>query len=329
MNAQDRLEAAGTPTLARTRDELASALAAQGVAGLATAQPTADGRHGRLAARAVVMTMGALHAGHLALVAAAKASAEHVVVTIFVNPLQFGPGEDLDRYPRDLAGDLALLTGPGLLGAGDVVFAPSPEVVYPDGDPVVRVSAGRFGEVLETLTRVGHLDGVLTVVLKLLHLTRPDMAMFGQKDAQQVAAVRRMVRDLDLPVDIREVATVRDADGLALSSRNAYLSPAERTRALTLGRSVLAAHDAADRPGATPADVRAAARAELARADLELEYAELVDPATFQAVADRFVGPAVFAVAARVGATRLIDNAWVMLGDPTAHTATERTEVSR
>ncbi len=329
MNAQDRLEAAGTPTLARTRDELASALAAQGVAGHAAAQPTADGRHGRLPARAVVMTMGALHGGHLALVAAAKTSAKHVVVTIFVNPLQFGPGEDLARYPRDLAGDVALLTGPGLLGAGDVVFAPSPEVVYPDGDPVVRVSAGRLGEVLETLARPGHLDGVLTVVLKLVHLIGPDVAMFGQKDAQQVAAVRRMVRDLEVPVEVREVATVRDVDGLALSSRNAYLRPAERTRALALGRIVRAAHDAADRPGATPADVRASARAELARADLELEYAELVDPATFEAVDDRFVGPAVFAVAARVGVTRLIDNAWVMLGDPTAHTATERTEVSR
>ncbi|HEX7805762.1 MAG TPA: pantoate--beta-alanine ligase, partial [Cellulomonas sp.] len=332
----------GTPTLARTRDELASALAAQGAPGLAPAQLAAGGRSGRLPARAVVMTMGALHAGHLALVAAAKASAQHVVVTIFVNPLQFGPGEDLDRYPRDLAGDLALLTGPGLLGAGDVVFAPTPDVVYPDGDPVVRVCAGRFGEVLETVARPGHLDGVLTVVLKLLHLTRPDVAMFGQKDAQQVAAVRRMVRDLDVPVDVREVATVRDADGLALSSRNAYLSPAERTRALALGRSVRAAHDAADRPGATPADVRAAARAVLAGADIELEYAELVDPATFEAVDDQFTGPAVLAVAARVGATRLIDNAWVMLGDPRAHTAhtlpahaasdrtaTERTEASR
>ncbi|HZL02222.1 MAG TPA: pantoate--beta-alanine ligase [Cellulomonas sp.] len=329
MSAQDRLEAAGTPTLARTRDELATALAAQAAPGLATAQRAEGARSGRLPARAVVMTMGALHAGHLALVVAAKASAQHVVVTIFVNPLQFGPGEDLDRYPRDLAGDLALLSGPGLLGAGDVVFAPAPEVVYPDGDPVVRVGAGRFGEVLETLARPGHLDGVLTVVLKLVHLIRPEVALFGQKDAQQVAAVRRMVRDLDVPVDVREVATVRDVDGLALSSRNAYLSPAERTRALALGRSVRAAHDAADRPGATRADVRAAARAELAGADVELEYAELVDPATFEAVDDWFAGPAVLAVAARVGATRLIDNAWVMLGGPTAHTATERTEASR
>ncbi|MGV8977877.1 MAG: pantoate--beta-alanine ligase [Cellulomonas sp.] len=324
MNAQDRFGVMCAPTLARTRDELAMALRAAGAAG-----PAAGGHHDRLPARAVVMTMGALHAGHLALVAAAKSSATHVVVTIFVNPLQFGPGEDLDSYPRDLDGDLALLTGPGLLGAGDVVFAPTPEVVYPDGDPVVRVSAGRFSEVLESVARPGHLDGVLTVVLKLLHLIQPDVAMFGQKDAQQVAAVRRMVRDLDVPVDIREVATVRDTDGLALSSRNAYLSPAERTRALALGRTVRAAHEAADRPGAIPAGVRAAARAELAGADLELEYAELIDPATFETVDDLFVGPAVFAVAARVGATRLIDNAWVTLGDLTAHTATERTEASR
>jgi pantoate--beta-alanine ligase len=329
MSAQDRPHAAGGPTLARTRDELAAALAAQAVT------PSVRSPGGRalsgesLPARAVVMTMGALHAGHLALVAAATSSAAHVVVTIFVNPLQFGPGEDLDRYPRDLDGDLALLSGPGLLGPGDVVFAPTPEVVYPDGDPVVRVSSGRFGEVLETVARPGHLDGVLTVVLKLLHLTSPDVAWFGQKDAQQVAAVRGMVRDLDVPVVVREVATVRDVDGLALSSRNAYLSLAERGRALALGRAVRAAHDAADRPDATADDVRAAGRAELGRPGVELEYAELVDPGTFEAVDDEFAGPAVFAVAARVGATRLIDNAWVMLGGPHARPTAERSEATR
>jgi pantoate--beta-alanine ligase len=334
MSAHDRHQAAAGPTLARTRDELAAVLAARALTPGALTPGARSQRAGatsgaELPTRAVVMTMGALHAGHLALVAAARSSAAQVVVTIFVNPLQFGPGEDLDRYPRDLGGDLALLSGPGLLGPGDVVFAPTPEVVYPDGDPVVRVSSGRFGEVLETVARPGHLDGVLTVVLKLLHLTRPDVAWFGQKDAQQVAAVRGMVRDLDVPVEIREVATVRDPDGLALSSRNAYLSPVERDRALALGRAVRAAHDAADRPDVTPDDVRAAGRTELARPGVELEYAELVDPETFEAVDDRFAGPAVFAVAARVGATRLIDNAWVMLGGPHARPTAERSEATR
>lgn len=217
----------GTPTLARTRGEVASALAADG------------------SSRAVVMTMGALHAGHLSLVRHARELADQVVVTIFVNPLQFGAGEDLSRYPRDLEGDLALLTGEGLLGAGDVVLAPTPDVMYPDGDPLVRVSAGPLGDVLEGAVRPGHFDGVLTVVLKLLHLTRPDVALFGRKDAQQLAAVRRMVRDLDVPVEVVGVPLVRDADGLALSSRNAYLSPDERVRALGLSRALRAAQDAA------------------------------------------------------------------------------------
>lgn len=281
---------AGAPTLARTRAELAQALA---------------GRTGR---RAVVMTMGALHAGHLALVREARARGEQVVVTIFVNPLQFGPAEDLDRYPRDLEGDLASLTGPDLLGAGDVVFAPSPDVVYPDGDPLVRVAAGPVGTVYEGAVRPGHLDGVLTVVLKLMHLTAPDVALFGRKDVQQLAAVARMVRDLDVPVEVLGVPTERDADGLALSSRNVYLSADERERALSLSRALAAGRDAAA-AGAGPDEVRAATRAVLTAAGLEPDYVALVDLATFADVVDRpATGTAVLAVAARVGATRLIDN---------------------
>ena len=264
--------------------------------------------------RAVVMTMGALHAGHLALVRRARELADHVVVTIFVNPLQFGPTEDLDRYPRDLEGDLALLSGDGLLREGDVVFAPTPAVMYPQGDPVVRVTAGRIGEVLEGGFRPGHLDGVLTVVLKLMHLTRPGVALFGQKDAQQLAAVRRMVRDLDVPLTVVGVPIVRDADGLALSSRNAYLTADERRRALSLSRSLAAARSASDEGGA-PDEVLAAAVAVLTGAEGvdSLDYAALVDPSSFEEVAPGSAGPALLVLAARIGATRLIDNGEVTL----------------
>lgn len=284
----------GAPTLARTRADLDRALAR-----------AADAPAPR---RAVVMTMGALHAGHLALVREARARAEQVVVTIFVNPLQFGAGEDLDRYPRDLDGDLGLLTGVDLLGAGDVVLAPTPDEVYPDGDPVVRVSAGSIGTVHEGAVRPGHLDGVLTVVLKLLHLTAPDVALFGRKDVQQLVAVTRMVRDLDVPVEVVGVPTVRDADGLALSSRNAYLSADERTQALALSRS-LAAGRAAAQAGGTPDDVRAATRAVLDAAGVATDDLALVDPTTFADLDGRpAAGTAVLAVAGRVGSTRLIDN---------------------
>jgi len=258
--------------------------------------------------RAVVMTMGALHAGHLALVHRARELADVVVVTIFVNPLQFGPDEDLDRYPRDLDRDLELLEEAG----ADVVFAPASDVVYPEGDPVVRVSAGAIGAALEGATRPGHLDGVLTVVLKLLHLTSPDVALFGRKDAQQLAAVSRMVADLDVPVEILGVETVREADGLAMSSRNAYLSARERERALALSRA-LRAGGAVAVDGA--AAVLAAARAELAGAELDLDYLALVDPERFAEVDEGFTGRAVLAVAARVGATRLIDNVELELGE--------------
>lgn len=303
------LAAKQTPELARTREELELAFA-----GLPAPAAGASGRPYR---RAVVMTMGALHAGHFSLVARARELADQVVVTIFVNPLQFGVGEDLERYPRDLEGDLALLARAG----ADVVFAPTQEVVMPGGDPVVRVSAGRLGTVLEGVTRPGHLDGVLTIVLKLLHLTRPDVAVFGQKDAQQVMAVQRMVLDLDVPTAILAAPTVRDADGLALSSRNAYLSPAERTRALVLHRALAAAELAAQVPGADADDVRAAAHAALAGAELALDYVALVDPGTAEEVPAAHRGPAVLAVAAVVGTTRLIDNVPLLLGERTGAVA--------
>lgn len=242
---------------------------------------------------AVVMTMGALHAGHAALVREARQRADSVVVTIFVNPLQFAAGEDLDTYPRTLEADLDVCAREG----ADVVFAPTPDVVYPT-QPVVRVQAGALGEVFEGEVRPGHVDGMLTVVLKLLHLVHPDVALFGQKDAQQLASIRAMVRDLDVGVDVVGVPTVRESDGLALSSRNRRLSAAERTAALSLwralatgdvtaGRAVLAAE-----PGVVP------------------DYFERVRSSDFG------VDPAgdLLVVAARVGSTRLIDNAVLPTG---------------
>lgn len=288
-----------TPQLVRTADGLRSLPAAQ--------------------ERAVVMTMGALHEGHAALVRAARERVGpdgQVVVTVFVNPLQFGAGEDLDRYPRTLEADLVVA---GKEGA-DVVFAPPAEEVYPGGEPQVRLAAGPMGERLEGASRPGHFDGMLTVVAKMLHLTAPDSAFFGQKDAQQLALVRRMVRDLNFPVEVVGVPTVREPDGLALSSRNRFLSAAERDSARELSHALRAA-EAAARSG--PAAALDAARTVLARAaraepPVVLDYAELVDPATFLPVGGPGAvrgGEALLAVAARVGATRLIDNARLFPGE--------------
>ncbi|MCA6092332.1 pantoate--beta-alanine ligase [Streptomyces sp. SCA3-4] len=270
-------------------------------------------REGR---RAVVMTMGALHEGHATLVREARRLAGpdgQVVVTVFVNPLQFGPGEDLDRYPRTLDADVLLA---GQAGA-DVVFAPADDEVYPGGQPQVRITAGPMGERLEGASRPGHFDGVLTVVAKLLHLTAPDLALFGQKDAQQLALIRRMARDLNFPVEIVGVPTVREGDNLALSSRNRYLSDADRASALELSRALLTGAAALE---AGPAAVRRSARAVLdAAAGMEppvvLDYLALIDPADFTEVADDHSGEAVLAVAARVGTTRLIDNVHLTFGE--------------
>ncbi|MFB8401731.1 pantoate--beta-alanine ligase [Streptomyces sp. NPDC055912] len=347
LSARDRA-ASGRPVrhrpagLLRTAEDLRDAAARFG----------APGRN------AVVMTMGALHEGHASLVRAARervGDQGFVVVTVFVNPLQFGAGEDLDRYPRTLEADLEVAFGAG----ASAVFAPSVDEVYPGGEPQVRITAGPMGELLEGASRPGHFDGMLTVVAKLLHLTAPDLAFFGQKDAQQLALIRRMARDLNFPVEIVGVPTVRETDGLALSSRNRYLSADERRTALALSGALFAARDrlaaqealrarAAALPGTqdraealsrlgearAAADahavaqaaegcgagaVRAAARTVLddasrAEPPLVLDYLALVDPADFTEVADDHDGEAILAVAARVGATRLIDNVPLLLG---------------
>ena len=262
--------------------------------------------------RAVVMTMGALHQGHAALIRAAReyaGAAGTVVVTVFVNPLQFGAGEDLDRYPRTLEADLELAAAAG----ADVVFAPPVEEVYPGGEPQVRLSAGPMGTRFEGAVRPGHFDGMLTVVAKLLHLTRPDAAFFGEKDGQQLALIRRMAQDLNFPVRIVGVPTVREPDGLALSSRNRFLSAADRAEALALSRALFAGRDAA---ADGPAAVREAAAKTLAgtAAGTGLDYLALIDPADFTEV-DRedFHGEAVLALAAKIGTTRLIDNVRISL----------------
>jgi pantoate--beta-alanine ligase len=252
--------------------------------------------------------MGALHEGHATLVREARRTCEAVIVTVFLNPLQFGPSEDLARYPRTFDSDLALCTREGV----DVVFAPAPDVVYPDGDPGVRVSAGRLGELLEGRSRPGHFDGVLTVVAKLLHLTTPDAAYFGQKDAQQLLLIRRMVRDLDFGCEVVAVPTVREADGLAMSSRNTYLTALDREVALTLVRA-LKAGEAAAPEGASA--VRRAARTVLVAEPLVLvDYLVLVHPESLDDVPEWYSGPALLAVAGRVGTTRLIDNALLTVG---------------
>lgn len=269
---------------------------------------TTKGRPG--ATRAVVMTMGALHQGHLELVRAAKARATQVVVTIFVNPLQFGPAEDFDAYPRTLKADLALLAHEGV----DVVFAPGVQDMYPDEKPLVSVSAGQLGTVLEGAVRPGHFDGMLTVVLKLLNLTRPDLAFFGQKDAQQLLLITRMVKDFNLDVEICPVPIVRQSDGLALSSRNAYLTAQQREVALALSQA-LTAGDSAAREGGKAQDILAAAQAVIAKVpEITLDYLTVVDPDTISPATDTHRGPALTLIAGRIGSTRLIDNMPVHIG---------------
>lgn len=268
----------------------------------------ADARANLSGSVAVVMTMGALHEGHATLIRTAREENDSVVVTIFLNPLQFAAGEDLSRYPRTLSSDLEICEREG----ADLVFAPSPDVVYPDGEPGVRVSAGPLGSVLEGASRPGHFDGMLTVVNKLLNIVQPTRAYYGQKDAQQLLLIKRMARDLDMPVEIVGVPTVREADGLALSSRNTYLSEADREVALCLSKA-LRAGEAARNSG--PAAVRRAARDVLVREPLALvDYLVLVDPVTLEQVPEYFRGEALLAVAAKVGTTRLIDNVPLVIG---------------
>lgn len=253
----------------------------------------------------LVPTMGYLHEGHLRLVERARERAEVVAVSIFVNPLQFGPGEDLDRYPRDLERDLRLAEERG----ANLVFAPTAAEMYPHGEPRVTVAADPALEGrLCGASRPGHFRGVLTVVAKLFGIFTPDVAVFGQKDFQQAVLVRRMVEELDMGVEVDVAPVVREPDGVAMSSRNVYLSHEERARARALSRA-LAECRALFAAGETGAGrLRAVLRSTLAVPGVEVEYAEVVDPATLAPV-ERASAGSVCAVAARVGTTRLIDNA--------------------
>jgi pantoate--beta-alanine ligase len=291
------------PVVASTREELSRAL------------DEVRSRRGRVA---LVPTMGALHEGHAALVRAARervdqGDADAVVVSIFVNPLQFGPGEDLERYPRTFDADVELCGAGGV----DVVFAPSAEEVYPGGEPQVTLEPGPLGTVLEGQSRPGHFRGMLTVVAKLFGLVRPDLAFFGQKDYQQLVLVRRMVADLCMGVEVVGVETVREPDGLALSSRNRYLREEDRRVALTLSRALTAAVEAASEVSTdgsgTPAEhALAAARAVLGEAPgVDLDYLAVTGADLGPAPAE---GPARVLIAARVGTTRLIDNTALVLG---------------
>lgn len=257
---------------------------------------------------AVVMTMGALHGGHEELMRAARARVDRLLVTIFVNPLQFGPEEDLDRYPRTLDADLAVCARNG----ADVVFAPSQAEMYPGGEPMVRVTPGALGEVLEGASRPGFFHGVLTVVNKLLHLTKPDVAVFGEKDYQQLALVRRLVRDTNLAVEIAGVPVVREPDGLARSSRNQYLSTDERRSALALSAALRVGAGAAAAGRGADGALRAATEVfeRVAAGAGRLDYLVLTDPDLGAAPEH---GPARMLIAAWVGTTRLIDNAPVHL----------------
>jgi pantoate--beta-alanine ligase len=286
-----------TPIVVATRGELADVLAS----------------HRRAAETvAVVTTMGALHAGHASLfrVARERVARGPVVATIFVNPLQFGAGEDLDRYPRTFDADLAMCADEGV----DVVFAPSVVEVYPGGDPLVTVEPGPLGAELEGASRPGHFRGVLTVVAKLFGLVRPDLAVFGQKDYQQLVLVTQMSRDLCLGVEVVGAETVREPDGLALSSRNRYLGAEERRQATALNRALRAARD----HGASGLSAARAAALEVLGdvPGLDLDYLEIRTPELDQVVdpSPAVATEARVLVAARVGTTRLIDNQQLTLG---------------
>ncbi|GAB3220296.1 pantoate--beta-alanine ligase [Glycomyces halotolerans] len=250
---------------------------------------------------ALVPTMGALHDGHRANIRRAREIADSVIVTIFVNPLQFGPGEDLDRYPRTLEADTAVCEQEGV----DAIFAPVEAELYPDGRTgLTTVHAGPAGEILEGASRPGFFTGVLTVVSKLFHLTRPDAACFGEKDYQQLTLIRRMVRDLDFGIEIVPVETAREPDGLALSSRNVYLSETERAAALAIPHAIRAAQD-------SPNPLEAAEKVLADEPGLVLDYVAVRGTDLGEAP-ER--GPARLLIAAKAGATRLIDNAQVFIG---------------
>jgi pantoate--beta-alanine ligase len=250
----------------------------------------------------LVPTMGALHAGHLALVEEARRHAGFVVASVFVNPTQFGPNEDFSRYPRDLEGDVRKLASVG----ADAVFAPAPDEMYPAGEQT-RVRVGALAEPLCGRFRPGHFEGVATVVAKLFAIAAPCAAVFGRKDYQQLLVIQRMARDLCLPVDVIGYPIVREADGLAMSSRNAYLSPAERADALSLSRGLAAAGAAFDADERRARELERLARQPIERVAKSIDYVEVRDAETLAAV-DTIAAPAVLALACRIGGTRLIDN---------------------
>jgi pantoate--beta-alanine ligase len=286
----DSSHATGDVKLLRARDELRAALAPVRREGSSIG---------------LVPTMGFLHEGHLSLLRAARAECDLVVMSLFVNPTQFGPGEDLDRYPRDEERDLRLAAEAGV----DLIYAPPVEAVYPEGFATRVEVGGGLTDVLDgdpARRGPGHFRGVTTVVAKLFNAVAPDVAWFGQKDAQQVAVIRRMVRDLDIPVRIEVLPTVREPDGLAMSSRNAYLDPRERERATALSRALSVAEATAGREGIAAA--LEVARAELRAAGVEPEYLEARDAESLSPVAELNGRPVLIAVAAQVGGARLIDN---------------------
>jgi pantoate--beta-alanine ligase len=252
---------------------------------------------------AFVPTMGYLHAGHVALLEEGRRRGDRLVLSIFVNPTQFAPTEDLARYPRDLEGDLDKAAGAGT----DVAFVPGDAEMYPRGHQTF-VQVRELEKGLCGAHRPGHFVGVATVVCKLFNIVRPHVAIFGEKDYQQLAVIRRMVADLDMPIEIAGMATVREPDGLAMSSRNKYLSPEERQRALSLSRGLRAARAHFEGGERDPAKLVAAAQAEIAPAATRVDYVELRDAVTLAPISDRVTAPVVLAVAAFVGTTRLIDN---------------------
>jgi len=255
-----------------------------------------------------VPTMGYLHEGHLSLMRKSVEECGFTVVSIFVNPTQFGPGEDYDRYPRDLERDLSMCKSVGV----DLVFAPGVSEMY-EPDACTRVTVSGLTQNLCGRSRPGHFDGVTTVVCKLFNMVRPDRAYFGQKDAQQVAVVRRMVRDLNIPVEVREMPTVREPDGLAMSSRNVYLSPDQRRAALSLHRSLRTAADMIEKGERSAAKIRERMIDIILSSGLaELDYVEIVDADSLRNI-DTLKGEVLIAVAVKFGQTRLIDNIKVVV----------------
>jgi pantoate--beta-alanine ligase len=256
----------------------------------------------------VVTTMGALHEGHLSLVRAAKAAHDSVLVTIFVNPLQFGANEDLSKYPRPLERDLDLLRAEEV----SLVFTPTPAEMYPPGfQSEVRVPG--VGQRWEGEQRPGHFNGVATVVSKLFNLTQPTQAFFGQKDAQQAVVLKRMIRDLNFPMEIVVCPTTREPDGLAMSSRNVYLNADDRKRATAIYRAIQAAGAAHELGEREPAQLETAARQVLDGEGIEADYVALVDPSTLEPVPNAGEKPLLMLITARVGTTRLLDNALLPL----------------